>query len=948
VCFGPFRLVVGERLLVKKGEPVALGGRSFDILIALLERPGEVVSHRDLMQRVWPDVRVEEVNLRVNVANLRKALGDGADGARYIDNVPGRGYCFVAPVDRAAGHERPPAPASPLTKSPKLPRPLARMVGRDETVSALCSLIMSRRFVSIVGSGGIGKTTVAIAMAYALLEDFGEAVCFVDLGAFTNAALVAGAVSSALDGSNQARDPVPGLVAFLADRRVLVILDNCEHVIEAAAALAERLFAEAPLVYLLATSREALRVEGENVHLLLPLDTPLDQPALTAADALASPAVQVFMERAAASGYRSELTDADAPTVAEICRRLDGVALAIELAGSRVGSYGIRGTAELLDQGFKLLSQGRRSALPRHQTLQAMIDWSYNLLSEFEKTILCRLGAFICYFTLEGALSVACDTGAEATIVAEALASLVGKSLVWTYDLGGSTYYRLPDMTRLYAAAKLADRGEGGQTARRHALYYTDLLKPETTKASVFVEDVSRYAPHLENVRAALEWCFSGTGDAAIGIELSGRSAPLFARLSLLRECERWCDRAVAALPEEDRGTQRELALREALAMSSMYTRGNSDEVRVAIERGLALAEALGDCRHQLRLLASLHIFLTRICSHRAALEISERSATVARAAGDSTGIVIAEWMLGVTHHLLGNQAAAQHHCERGFELSAATRHVYIDVFGYDHHVRALIILARTQWLRGRPERALALAHQSIEEAARRDHPIAVCLALIYTIPVFFWTGEVEAAEESAERLIARATKHSLGPYHALGLALKGEVLIAHGEPGAGVQLLRGALATLQAERQHILSRGTRRALAEGLARCGAFDDARAAIDEALALAEQDDGRFDMPDLLRARAEILLAGPQPDVSAAEASLVRSLEWAREQSALGWELRAAIQLARLWAQHGNYDRARDLLADVYERFAEGFETADMKIARRLLAELQARGPHRPVR
>lgn len=783
IAFGPFRLVVAARLLVKEGEPVAVGARSFDILSALVERPGEVVSHRELMKRAWPDVTVEEVNLRVNVASLRKALGDGLDGARYITNIPGRGYCFVAPVDRAAGHEFPPAGSCSLTRPPKLPAPLARMVGRDETVSVLCSLIMARRFVSIVGPGGIGKTTVAIATAYALLGDFGDAVCFVDLGALTDAALVAGAIGSALNYLSQAQDPLPGLVAFLADRQVLLVLDNCEHVIEAAAAVAERLFEEAPLVHVLATSREALRVEGENVHLLPPLDTPSDQAALTAAHALASPAVQVFMERAVASGYRSELADADAPTVAEICRRLDGIALAIELAGSLVGSHGIRGTAELLDHRFKLLRQGRRSALPRHQTLQAMLDWSYNLLSEFEKTILCRLGTFVSHFTLEGALSVAGETGAEASIVAESLASLISKSLVWTSDLGGSIWYRLPDTTRIYAAAKLADRGEGQPTARRHALYYRDLLQPETIRASVFVRrDMSPYAPHLGNVRAALEWCFSATGDAAIGVELSARSAPLFAELSFLRECERWCDLAVAALPEENRGTQHELALLEALAMATMYTRGNSDEVRVAIERGLALAEAVSDYKHQLRLLAWLHIFLTRTSEHHAALAISERSATVARAAGDSAGIVMAEWMLGVTHHVLGNQAAAQHHCERGLKLSASSDHGYIDVFGYDHHVRALIILARAQWLRGRPERALAFAHQSVEEAARRDHPVAVCLSFIYTIPVFLWTGEVEVARESVERLIARATKQSLGPYHALGLALKGEVLIAQGE----------------------------------------------------------------------------------------------------------------------------------------------------------------------
>ncbi len=299
--------------------------------------------------------------------------------------------------------------------------------------------------------------------------------------------------------------------------------------------------------------------------------------------------------------------------------------------------------------------------------------------------------------------------------------------------------------------------------------------------------------------------------------------------------------------------------------------------------------------------------------------------------------------MLAVAHHYLGDQASAQHHCETGFELSAASGRVYIDVFGFDYHVRALTALSRTQWLLGRPDRALATARQSIKEAAQRDHPVTMCLSLIYTVRVFLWAGEFTEAQENIERLIARAIKYALGPYHALGLALNGECLIEQRQAGAGVELLRGAMATLQSGHKYILAGSFRRALAQGLMRCEAFDDARAAITEAMAWAEQDEGKFDMPNLLRARAEILLAGPRPDGAAAEESLLRSLELAREQSALGWELRAAIPLARLWARHGHADRARDMLAGIYQRFDEGFETADLKTARRLLADLR-HGPH----
>src|SRR6266481_6439435 len=305
-----------------------------------------------------------------------------------------------------------------------------------------------------------------------------------------------GAVASALGIMMQAQDPFLSLLAFLGNRRVLLLLDNCEHVIDAAAALAEPVVSEAPQAHILATSREALRVEGEHVHLLYPLDGPLNDVGLTAAEALTFPAVQLFMERAAASGNRSELSDADAPIVAGICRRLVGIALAIELAASRVSSHGIRGTAELLDNRFKLLWRGRRTALPRHQTLNAMLDWSYNLLQERDQVVLCRSSVFVGVFTLKAAISVA-GTEASDADVADAMASLVAKSLISTTSIGESTYYRLLDTTQDYAAGKLAELGDADNIARHHAIYYSNYLGHDKVIQSTFGEhDLLGYAPH--------------------------------------------------------------------------------------------------------------------------------------------------------------------------------------------------------------------------------------------------------------------------------------------------------------------------------------------------------------------------------------------------------------------------------------------------------------------
>jgi predicted ATPase/DNA-binding winged helix-turn-helix (wHTH) protein len=432
VSFGPFRLYPAQRLLKKTDESIQLGGRALEILIALVERAGEVVTHRELISRAWPDVTVDDANLRVHIAGLRKALGDGQEGVRYLANVPGRGYCFVAHVTRLAGGPPPQTAPAIADRLQKLPSRLSRMVGRDDTVRDLSARLVAGRLVSIVGSGGIGKTTVAVSVAHALFDGFGGAVFFVDLAALADPKLVPTAVASALGIMVQVPDPLTTLLAFLSTKRSLLVLDNCEHVIDAAASLAERVVNEAPQAHVVATSREALQVEGEHVHLLDALDSPPRSDDLKAAQALKYPAVQLFMERARAGGHRSELSDVDAPIVATICRKLDGIALAIELAASRAGSLGIRGIAELLDNRFRLLWQSRRTALPRHQTLNAMLDWSYNLLSHEEKLVLSRLSVFIGDFTRDAAVSVVSGIEAGASEITDAIASLVAKSLIST------------------------------------------------------------------------------------------------------------------------------------------------------------------------------------------------------------------------------------------------------------------------------------------------------------------------------------------------------------------------------------------------------------------------------------------------------------------------------------------------------------------------------------
>ena len=939
VSFGPFRLFVGERQLKKGDEALQLGGRALDTLIALVERTGQVVTQRELISRVWPDVTVEEANLRVHIASLRKALGDGRESARYIVTVPGRGYCFVAPVMRSTPQYSPSREVAVFHRPQRLPPKLNRMIGRDDTIRTLLAHLMMYRFVSIVGTAGIGKTTVAISVAHTLLEGFNGAVFFVDLATLTDATLVPTTIARALGLMVQTQDPLRSLPAFIGDKKILLVLDNCEHVIDSAAKLAERVVGETPQTHVLTTSREALRVEGEHVHLLYALACPPDDTDLTAAAALEYPAVQLFMERAAASGHDGALSDTDAPIVATICRRLDGIALAIELAASRAGSLGIHGVAQLLGNRFSLVWQGRRTALPRHQTLNAMLDWSYNLLSQDEKAVLGRLSVFVGDFTPEAARAVTSDAETDEWIVTDAIASLLAKSLMSTTEFHGSPYYRLLDTTRTFAAVKLAERSEANRIARRHANLFSEFLQHDQLVQSRFGKyDLSGYAVHIGNVRMALEWTFSDDGDVSVGVELAAWAAPLFIGLSLLEECARWCERALAGLDAAAQGTRQEMILQEALALSSMYTTGNSEQVRTAIERALALEEAFGDRRHHLELSFGLYRLFMRLADFRSALAVAQQSATFAETANDPASLLISDFMLGTCYHFTEDQAAAQFYCKRAMARAADPGTSIPNFFGFDHRIYAPISLARALWLRGFADQARSIVKSAVEEAASGVRPLSICVSLTYGSPVFLWSGDLRATDDYVERLIEYAGRHSLEPYRAAGLGLKGAVAIARDELEPGIDLLRGALETLTTLKLNLLLTDFMGSLADGLRKRGQLEEALLTINQAIDRATDRGSTYDAAELLRIKAQILAAMPQYGRDSAMNCLTEALAVAKAQSALALGLRSTIDLARLLAEGGQRGQARHDLALIYGRFTEGFETADLRTARELMEDL----------
>jgi predicted ATPase/DNA-binding winged helix-turn-helix (wHTH) protein len=937
LSFGPFRLVLSERLLTNNGVPVDLSPRAFDILVTLVSRSTKVVSKSDLMAQVWPGIAVEESTLRFHIANLRKALGDGRNGARYITTVSGRGYCFVALVSRSSEQNRSPRTSVSDFQHANLPSRSA-MIDREDDLAALLARLEAERFVTIVGSGGVGKTTLAVAIGHRLTDAFTGAVLFVDLGMLSDPDLVGTFVASLLGLTVQSDDATPSLVAHLRDKRLLLILDTCEHLIGAAAAIASTIFASAPQVHILATSRETLQAEGEHVYRLEPLGCAPEDEGLTAAVAKTFPATQLFLDRARASGAQLEFSDAEAAVVVSMCRKLDGVALAIELAARRIEAYGVHQTAALLDQRLTLQWGGPRSAPPRQRTLQATLDWSYQLLSEVERVVLCRLAVFVGIFTIDAALAVATSATVDRSLIFGAIESLVAKSMVATRPVAAMMRYQLLDTTRAYARESSDADAELTDVATRHAIYYKQWLEQSGIEWPALVTAAEK-APHffaLNNVRAALEWCFGANGNAKIGAGLAAAAAPVFWSMSLLPECHRWSHRAILALDDTNRGGPEEMHLQAGLGTSLMNIHGKTDAADAALKTSLAIAEELGDNLCQMGLLGVLHVLHVRSGNFKTARHYAERGSTVAGRMQHQAASALAHCMLGRALLFVGDVGGARAELEASLRHGSGLERPSTIYLAADRHYRPGIQLARTLWLQGYPAQAVERVHQTLKEVV--DHPVALTGALTWAIGVFFWVGDLPSAEMHIDWFIAHAEAHSLGPNAAVGWGLKAQLAIHQGDAKGGVESLRGYLEKIHAARHGLLIAEFNISLVQGLAATGQLTEAVTLIDETIRLVEANGDTVHMPELLRLKGSLLLSNPQPYVADAETFFGQSLELSRQQGARAWELRTAIDLAALYVSQGQSERGRALLAPVFRRFTEGFDTADLRAAERLLANM----------
>jgi predicted ATPase/DNA-binding winged helix-turn-helix (wHTH) protein len=649
--FGGFELRPATRQLLADGRAAALSARAFDVLQALIERRERLVTKDELLEVVWPGLVVEENNLQVHVSALRKLLGPQA-----IATVAGRGYRFTLPLDGADVVGRAPPTAPPHN----LPQLLTRFIGRDSELAVCSGLLEQSRLLTLIGIGGSGKTRLAIRLAEDVLPRFPDGVRFVDLVPLKDAERVALTVATVLKLKEVPDTPlVETLCSHLAARRTLLVLDNCEHLLAAVSALAQALLAATDGLKLLVTSREGLGVDGERRFAVRSLVVPLAEEV---AAVEASEAGRLFVDRAQLADAQFTLDTKRAPAVAEICRRLDGIPLALELAAARLQMLSVDEIRARLDDRFRLLVGGKKAALGRQETLRATIQWSYEQLDPEAQRLFRALSVFAGGWTLQGAMA-AWGPGADEFTVLELLTRLHDKSLIATvrYESRPTRYSMLETVREL--AQELLQAAEETSAARTHHLDYclslagtaeTKLRGPEQG------EWLARLGREHENLMAAHRWC----DEAADGAKKGLRLVSMLSRYWFVAGLHTLGLRVVTEALERDGGGSRTLEREGALEVAARLSNslGQLAAARTYAEESLVISRTLGSTPH---LSSALDVLAAAVAAEDPsnALAYLEEAVALDRELGNKQKLAVGLHNRGEHHRLMGNldRAIADH-----------------------------------------------------------------------------------------------------------------------------------------------------------------------------------------------------------------------------------------------------------------------------------------------
>lgn len=913
--FGIFTLRREERALYRGDTLVPLGERAIDLLFALVENSSQVVSKAELLRRVWPDVEVDDSTLRFHIGTLRKALGDGHSGERYIVNISGRGYCLVADVERfsARGADR--------QDLPPMLAPSHPLFGRDRVIEELEAMLAERRFVSVVGAGGMGKSSVAFAAARRQAAAYLDGVFVLDVSVIVDAAQLAPTLAHQVGTVYASGGAVEALCRWLQSRKALLVFDNCETHTDACAALAKAFLQQAPQVHLLTTSREALRVPGEWVLGLKPLVCP-PWPADTPhrADVLDSPSVQLLLARAGDDGLPLAVEDAQLGAVCELVARLDGMPLALELAAVRLRDMGVDGVLNQLRTQQFLKAHGLENKVDRHRTLEALIDWSYARLSPKERKAFRRLSVCNGAFTLEAAMAVVADHELSDVQVVEAVIGLESKSLLSIEHGPRQVKYRLLDSTRAFAAEKLGVDDEYRMVRIQQCVYLHDvMLRAEADFLCMALPDwMLVYGPVNNDMRANIAWAFGQNGDRVRAVRLVAAAVGFAHHLALAAEYLGYIDRALSALAQLPKlGPDIEVRLRGGLFAHNFLSMGSNEDIRRSQERAQELANLHNNEKFRVQALNERFVQTYFGDGHyHLAADYAEtlRHCVAPGAEGDA----LLERITFQTLHGLGRHEEAR----PGLELLVKhprPRQRPRPPYPIDMSVMSRMLLVRIYWLQGRADDALDLV-EDIKALAARDVRFALANAYAWAIcPLLLWRGEHEAAGRAINEMHRHASQIDL-PF-AAGWACAYDMAWSHvtGQPR---RLVTPAGSEADAMQKGVVSElvGT---VAPALAMPVLFERRR-----------QGQTGWCTPEVLRAEGEHALRSGE--IEGALGLFAQAIDVARSQGALAWELRAATSAARVHFAEGRPATARATLEPVYLRFTQGLSTADLRAAAAMLS------------
>jgi len=717
--FGRFELNPATRQLLVDEQPALLGARALDVLLALIERRDRLVTKNELLDLVWPGFVVEENNLQVQISTLRKLLGQDA-----IATVAGRGYRFTLEAADAAGTQSPPRPQIPKHN---LPEQVASFIGREREIAELRQVLAQTRLVTLVGVGGVGKTQLGLRTAPSVMEAFTDGVWFVELAPISDAALLANAVTHALGVSaGSRRSHEDALEEFLRTKQLLLLIDNCEHLIEACARLTHQLLVQCPQVKVLATSREAMSIPGEITFAVRPLTVPdptsfgINVAALGMASENES--VRLFIDRARSVRPDFTITTLNTPAIAEICFRLDGIPLAIELAAARAKALGPQEILARLDDRFRLLTGGGRAALPRQQTLRATIDWSYDLLTEPERALFRRLSVFAGGCTLAAAEVVGSAAEFDDASVLDLLSHLVDKSLVLAREGGGESRYSLLETVRQYGYARLREANESGPARDAHLAYYLQYAKTAEPhlRDAYQREWLGRLQEERDNLRAAMDWA-CGAGHTQLGLELAGLLGRYWHLRSEYNEGRYWLQRVQQLPHAADYPDEHAWVLYFEGVQATFQS--DAETIRRILTRSLEIAKGCANRRCAAYALDFLGMCETADTNLELAEACLDEALSIFTEIGDRWGVAFNLWHSGMLRNARDDSVGALTLWEQSLTL--------FQQLGDEHRVGILLRAVGTRLVsNGELERGADMLRRALRIASERGAKLEVAICL--------------------------------------------------------------------------------------------------------------------------------------------------------------------------------------------------------------------------